>query len=667
MYTKLPEALKVEVKLEPEVMEWIGTKNLEAVTIGEFSFEHEAFSSAIERVMRGETNVSIKAVEPKVKCIFNRISADPDRIPIVEVYSGKNKSKPAWRIKDAFLSLASPNAAEREAALRNNRHWIDCKTKRFEQVVREINNIDDAAARLDKAQEWRKESAEVYYRGLADNLGRTGAFQWAGLVPPSAEGLLRHYRLPSKFDDSEFAAAWQHAANMLLDEEGLEIALDRLARLPVTIPEIIVEKVRALSPEEKKAILTKRAVRWASPVGRLHLADLALRICTQDDDTPSEAHFAVQNLFNDDEGKASFELFEVLLDFSYEKLFLWKATESWSPPLRLAMVWAHAVQLHNIFYSVNGAPKELVEIFSSYIRQHGTTNLLHRRTAIWNDVLHPRRFSRALFLTHGVATVLGGHAKRHHEALKLREMVLSLSFTNQANTNLLPLLCDYTQALNSTESYMGGDHAVGLSQLIGSEEAEHVSSTRLRKMAADAVQNLQSDPTGWDWATLEVVSMELLVYEAISSQLDDLIERTDFPLLFEKNAAEALPAWRMAISQSYYSNDEKLRNRIEDDLLRCLKATCLKQSSNELSLAEPVGLPQDKRISGLIDLAFRLSLREEDPRSTSRNFSRLIRAFINICPSVEQHLSVGMSRLLLQLPTSSSHGMWQLGLTIRAC
>lgn len=666
LYAKLPEALKAEVKLEPQVMKWIGTKTLTAVTIGEFSFNHNAFASAIERVMSDETKVTIRAVEPNVKCTFNRTDAGLDGTPIVEVHSGKNKSKPAWRIKDDFLKLASPNAAEREAAIRGNRYWIDCETERFEQAIHEINNIHDATARLDKAQEWRRGSAEVYYRSLADKLGRTGTFQWAGLIPPSAEGMLRHYRLTREFENSDFAAAWQHTANTLFDEEGLETALDRLARLPVTIPEIVVERVRALPPEEKKAILTKCAARWASPVGRLHLADLALRICAQDDNIPAEAHSAIQALFNDDEGRANFELFEALLDFSYEKFSLWKDTESWAPSLRLAMVWAHAVQLHNIFHSVNGAPKELAEIFVSYNSQHGTTSFLHRRTAMWNDVLHPRRFSRSLFLTHGVAIVLGGHAKQYHETLKLRELVLSVSFTDHANTNLLPLLCDYTQAFNSTRSYLGGNHADGLSQVLGSEEAKQVSSERLSRMAAEAVQNLQADPSGWDWATLEVISMELPIYASISLQLNDLIEQTDFPALFEKNAARALPAWRIAIGQSYYCNDEKLRGRLEGDLLRCLAATCHKQSSDEALPVKAIGLPQDQRIGGLIDLAFRLSLREDDPRSTSRNFSRLVRAFLHTCPSVRGHFGPSMVRFLRQLPASSLHGMWQLGLAIRA-
>src|SRR5262245_2176429 len=406
LYEHMPDILKAYVSLDQNVMAWIGMR-ADCVAIEGTGFDKAEFAHAVEDIMGGAPNARIRALDSEAEYRLKRMP-DEDGIPVVGVFAQGAELDPIWRIKDAILAMASPDSAAREVSLRAHKRWLDCDRERFEQAVREINDIEDLMTRMRKVQDWRDESAEVHYRHFAYKLGRTHAFQWAELIPFSAEGLLRHYRLPADAgSDGDFREALERSALTLLDEEGVETALERLARLPVIIPDALAQELGSLADEERSAILEGCASRWASPVGKLNLAHIILRFPSQNAALTRVALSAIEGLF-DEEGKSGFDLFKALLDFTYDRFSLWNEVQAWAPSLKLAMVWAHAVRLYDVFRSVSGpaATAELAKAFESYNRDRGSINIMRRQTSLWNDALHPRRFSKAVFLTHGVASVL---------------------------------------------------------------------------------------------------------------------------------------------------------------------------------------------------------------------------------------------------------------------
>ncbi|HKQ74531.1 MAG TPA: hypothetical protein VJ810_12640 [Blastocatellia bacterium] len=444
----MPDILKAHVKLDRNVMEWIGMR-ADCVAIEQVVFDHAEFSRAVEDAMGGEPNAHIRALDSEAEYTLKRMP-DEEGIPVVGVFAQGAEDGPVWRIKDEILALASPDSAAREVSLRTHRRWLDCDREKFEQAVREINGIEDLMTRMRKVQDWRDESAEVHYRNFAYKLGRTHAFQWAELIPSSAEGLLRHYRLSADMNaDSHFSEVLEHSALTLLDEEGVETALERLARLPVIIPDALAQELGCLPDKERSAILERCASRWASPVGKLNLTHIMLRFPPQDSNLTHVALSEIEGLF-DEEGKSGFDLFKALLDFTYDRFSLWKEVQAWAPSLKLAMVWAHVVRLYDVFHSVSGpaATAELAKAFESYNRDRGSINIMRRQTSLWNDALHPRRFSKAIFLTHGVASVLDGASVGEPDKLRVRDLILSVSSASPENSNLVPLLCDYTRGSN---------------------------------------------------------------------------------------------------------------------------------------------------------------------------------------------------------------------------
>jgi hypothetical protein len=420
-----------------------------------------------------------------------------------------------------------------------------------------------------------------------------------------------------------------------------------------------------LPDEERSAILERCASRWASPVGKLNLAHIILRFPSQNGAFTRVALSAIEGLF-DEEGKSGFDLFKALLDFTYDRFSLWKEVQDWKPPLKLAMIWAHAVRLYDVFHSVSGptAADEVAKAFEAYNRERGSINIMRRQTSLWNDALHPRRFSKAVFLTHGVASVLAGANVAESDNLRVRELILSASSASPENSNLAPLLCDYTRGSNWTNSYLGGNHEA-ISRIIGDDAADHLAPSRLEGIALEAIRNLKDGETDRHWFTLEILPMELPFRPEASSQLNALIERTDYLALFEQDQREALSALRVAINQAYYTNDEKLRDRIEEALFSCMKWAFRDRDGSPVSPAES-GDPSGKQAQGLTDIAFRLALRESDQRATVANFSRLMVSFIRACPSASAYFDAGLPQFLRPLPAEGLQEMWPFWLTVRA-
>ncbi len=665
LYEHMPDILKAHVKLDRNVMEWIGMR-ADCVAIEGVGFDHSEFSRAVEDIMGGAPNADIRALDSEAEYTLKRMSVE-DGIPVVGVFVRGAEDGPVWRIKDEILAMASPDSAAREVSLRAHRRWLDCDREKFEQAIREINGIEDLMTRMRKVQDWRDESAEVHYSNFAYKLGRTHAFQWAELIPSSAEGLLRHYRLSADMDaDSHFSDALERSARTLLDEEGVETALERLARLPVIIPDALAQELGSLADEERSAILEGCASRWASPVGKLNLAHIILRFPSQNGALTRVALSAIEGLF-DEEGKSGFDLFKALLDFTYDRFSLWKEVQAWGPSLKLAMVWAHAVRLYDVFHLVSGpaATAELAKAFEAYNRDRGSINIMRRQTSLWNDALHPRRFSKAVLLTHGVASILAGASVAEPDKLRVRDRIMSVSSASPENSNLVPLLCDYTRGSNWTNSYLGGNHEA-ISRIIGDDTADHLAPSKLEGMALEVIQKLKDDAAGRDWCTLEILSMELPFRPEVSSQLNALIEKTDYLALFERDQRDALSALRVAINQAYYTNDEKLRSRIEEVLFSCMKSAFCERDGNPISPAESGDTSGSKQTQGLTDIAFRLALRESDQRATVANFSRLMVSFIRTCPSASAYFDAGMSQFLRPLPAEGLQEMWRFWLTVRA-
>jgi nucleoside phosphorylase/tetratricopeptide (TPR) repeat protein len=661
-FEDLPESIKDKLNLSPKTLEWLGINMIEAVPLDSFNFSASEYWSAAEKAVNGQSE-TVRELRSKTAFIFRKSVTD-DGSTAVEIVSQEGDF--GRRIKDPILGLLSWDVATREEVLRRHRYWFNCEQGVFDKEVKEIIAISDVQERLHRTHDWRNRSAEYFYRNLGEQIAVSKRFLWSDLSPHTPSSLLDHFWLRPQFGESiNFNELLLKASDTIITEEGLDAALNRLACLPIRLPRRVVEEYSKRSESEKRALLEKYASEWASPVNRLNLIDLALQSNPNSDDVVQFAKSILADLFTN-EADVAFEAFNSVLNFVNVELGYWPDVEGWSAPIKLSMAWAHASRLYNVFSAAGATSRDLMNLFRS-VGQPMSTDILMREHALWNDVLHPHILNRVIFLTHGVASVLGGYDQQTLEALSVGEFISNFAFADDANVKVVDLIRDPRLAHDGENSFFGGDRAEVLSPIIGADNVDGLSSSNLEGMVRRSIEELNVDSNKWDWATIDAIVKDQPIYQDLQSRLKDLLLKLEVGSLLETNTTIAHLALRVSANQAVYLGDDNLRAHLEKALLE-VTAFGARGDRASQSQAEGEGkkLSPKQEIASLLDAAVTLSIRLNDSRATSRAWGELLRRMSDAWPLIREYMTPTFLRLVFELPASQLHGLWPALLSLRA-
>jgi hypothetical protein len=670
LYSDLPDELTDAMNLPPEVVDWVGVMTIRAARVGHMHFEITDYTEAVGRVMAdGAAEITAQDGGAEDRYTFKRASlagVERDRSPVIEIFDRGGKL--VGRVSDPLLWLLSPDPAEVEEVLKRHRFWFDCEQSLLEQEIGEIVGTDDPRARADRVKKWWGESAEVFYRELEGQLVSTREFLWAGLTPASADGLRRHFRLPPALaEGTSLVDALRQSAATLLREDGVKATLDRLARLPCRIPEEAVAELSELPAGERNKLFMEWAGAWVSPVSRLHLVDLVLRTSPGDEAAIQTARGALADLFDDESGGTAFRLFDALLDFVNKEFGYWAETAGWPTPVKLALMWAHACKLHNVFHASGAEPVALAKTFRAENR-HLSTDVLTRDPAYWSDVLHPRRLNRAFFLTHGVARVVEGNSREALETVGAPELVRVRALRNAGDIPIpvAEYFHDTTLATNVAGSFLGGDRGEALKPYLEEDVAQILASDHMEELVRGAIENLENDPTQHSWVTIRAIVGDLPLYARLRDRFAALLATLNVEEVLKADPVVACQALRAAADQMWNFSDDSLRERCEAALLSLAAFQARGSLKSGLVVGGQHDGPDETVIGELIEIALRLAVRPNDPRSTSRAFARLLEGMVKAWPALGANVGYAVSKLTSELPAHQLHGMWPLLLYLRA-
>ena len=409
-----------------------------SITVGPLCFEQGEFVKAVADAVNGRLG-RITAREPEAEFTFTSTIDNSTGQRLNEIKDQQDAVVTTFR--DPLLGLLLDNPKSREEWLRSHRSWFDCATGEFEKAVADIVSTEEPQDRVEKAMIWRKSSAAVFYEILERQLKDLGQLSQDELLPPSAEGLLRHFRLNTFLSgETDFQAILQQAAIALIPEEGLESSIERMGCFPIRLPPVLWEEFDRLSNEEKVGLIRRLSTRCASPVSKIHLIDLSLHYGREEPDLLALARSTLTELFDEMGGELHYRLFAALLHFVNDEFGYWADVVRWSEPIKLAMVWAHANMLHNLFGRIQLDPARLAQWLEK-VRRRTSAELLGRELASWNDVLHPRRQNRTDFLVHAVAFIVSNYDSQMVDQLYVKDLLLTTAFTgdneNQSPRDLL--------------------------------------------------------------------------------------------------------------------------------------------------------------------------------------------------------------------------------------
>jgi nucleoside phosphorylase len=667
-FLDLPDIISNEMELDAEMTEWLRLRLGSVINAAGLNFPLHDYWRAVGRALASGT-ATIETLDTETEYHITRTheadesADDGNKFPAIALIDSDGNQ--VGMMSDPSFGVLLPDEKDRRATLEKLRKWFDCGQREFEEEANTISSIEDAVTRSTRLNEWRARSTELYYLHLEQKFRAQDFVTWPEMVPPSAESLAGRFRLPLTLVGKNFIEAWKESAGTLLAEESLLDVIARCSSLPVAMPEEVIAVLSKLPDKERIELLERLALAWRSPLRRLHLVNLALRSSPTNKTAMEIARKVLVDLYDEDAGEKDFDAFHNILKFFNEEFDEWGQSGVLSAEIRLAMVWAHACRLHNLFHALGLSADDIASMLGSKRRSAFRESLV-RDAETWNDCSHPRRLNRTKFLTHGVAHMLAGIDTSLLEAVGVPELVKKEVFREVVEGIKFPeftLLSDPALYKDSLLSILGGDRYILLSQLIGSEDIEILLSENLKQGIGKYLDELIENPSSTvSWTWIHMVTDNLPIYPEFKEQCRRALEIFD-PFVARKDGFRpALLVFRAAAYQVMHLQDEALRQRYREYLLEVIKRE-VAHSTEDASDNEFNSL--ERRIGALIDIASILSNIPSNTVASNKELTSLLEMFADHWPDFSLNYRRILSTEVWDLLVRESESWWHLILRMR--
>lgn len=488
-YETLPKPIRDELSKDSHFMAEIGMGSVIAVTVGDLNFEADQFYRAATRALNNEE--SGVSPLPFETTIILRPSADASERNVLYA-EHPNDQKEIRIVSDEFILLRE-SMAERETILNQHPEWFDCSQETRERAIAEIATTQDPVERIRKLNTWRNASAAMFYAETERKLRAREIIEIEEFLPPSSEGLVRHFKLnPNVGPGDAFRDGLEVAAKTLILEEGLSAAIERLIRFPTALPDCLVMAATQLASNEKRVLLEQLLRRVRTPLAKLHL--IRLCVCAMSDVTGAErlARRIANNLLTDQESEC-FDAFVALSHWVHSEFEHRAEFKAWTPQARLAMSWAHTEKLFSLLSRRNISGDWIKETFSNHERLI-PPSLFGSERADAHDIAHPRHLGRVSFLLMGLSYALDKKA----ETIITPEMqarCVQLAFPEQELVRLpdISLSLDATRASNMLNSFLGENRGERLFMLLGEQLSQELSSEVAEELIGRVITEATSE------------------------------------------------------------------------------------------------------------------------------------------------------------------------------
>jgi hypothetical protein len=351
-----------------------------------------------------------------------------------------------------------------------------------------------------------------------------------------------------------------------------------------------------------------------------------------------------------DQGAQDFEAFRAILRWVNIEFQYWSDFPTWPASVRLAIVWAHSHELFAIF-SASGAPDNWIVDHFGLIGRSTPSEVFGRDPDYWFDVAHPRRVGFVQFVLTGLAYAIGDDGQLAGDET-LRQLFNALAFHYSDGRRLpdLLLLQDVTQATNSLGSFLGGDRAETLSNLLTPDDVSSFAQQSLKGLvegAVDALTRANADHEAW--ATIYAVLGDFAPDENLIDRLLPIIQQTSFADLFVEDWHWGNLALQAASAQAYYSEDETIHQHLKNELKRIAKSLAARGSPRESASDESdLALPA---IEGfLFEAALKISLANPVPGNAPTVFGEIVSNMVDVWPALGSTAMIVVQQLYEKLP-----------------
>ena len=404
----MPLPLRVPLLQRPGIREAFNLPDHGQITVDGIDFDELEFWDAVVNAAVGQVK-KLKTMRGQAATLA-WIESEGD--PHLKLTVSRRKMRlEAWPRR-----VASDDANVRKEALLERAGVMDMSDKDLGVFNASLASTYPAYMRVRASLAKSHEAMQQWYADLDTGVREKRAFALADLKPDAIGKLTRHLRLDDDFEQ---------AAQTLIDERGLVVAVRRLGGLPITPPTSIVTALASLDQPRIACFLDEVEGEASPPWTQLFLAD-ALAACDMCDLISARVRSWIERAISE-EASPLWELYIALARFT--------ATEAYADPdwatltarQQLAACWSHASALSEILVSGHVNIYKVLDMIASN-RLVSPRILVEQLDLFTHDTANPKQIAVDRLRAHIAAPALIQFLKQdsHQQwaEAKLRQLVV---------------------------------------------------------------------------------------------------------------------------------------------------------------------------------------------------------------------------------------------------
>ena len=524
IYLSLPEIIRQELNKDTGFLESAGIEVISVIYVNDIQFDANEFWKGVSNAWN-EGTASVETLTRDTRYELEATYRDDEKVIVVSNSSDEQLNQLLVR----HAGVLSDKAEEQANDLASKRYFLDCCDAEFNSLVRGVAKAPGPSSRIRLVEDYLGTSSTVQYSNMLERLQGLqpgNEIGLAELLPPSLEGLRRHLRLPKQSDS--FAEAYARAAETLLSEESLLVAIQRLVCLPVPLPDMVLDHFKSLDRSEQGKIL-KLFISNKSPVSTMHwLTLLAL----------SEDQAAVEQLISVLLSEVNYQYllaFQSVLNWTRISLEMVPSFNDWSDSYKLAFSWLHSHYLFSIWVSLRASAQEIAKFFAQVPYSYANP-LDYLHSAYLLDIASPAQFNAVRFDVWGILNAIRQSGKIQLSSENQATLLEVLQIPNWDDLSRASVLWqNFDQAGDLLSSFLNVEIADMLDTHLAYDITWPDRGARLEAIHASLVELKQHAFALEEWRKLTHMLGWWPVYEDLKEDLQSLLLSIDIGALYRSS------------------------------------------------------------------------------------------------------------------------------------
>ncbi|GAY22778.1 hypothetical protein SFOMI_3340 [Sphingobium fuliginis] len=382
----MPLALRTSLLQRPGMREAFNLPEHGQITVDGLDFDEKEFWDALVNADAGQIKKlkTIRGVAASVAWI------DQGGDPHLRLTVGRKKMRlDAWPRR-----VASDDAAIRKEALVERSGIMDMSDKDISDFNASLTAISPTYMRVRATLARSHDAMQQWYADLDTGVREHRAFALADLEPDAIGKVVRHLRLSDDLDQ---------AAQSLIDDRGLAIAVRRLGGLPIAPPAPIIDAITSLDTAVLNRFLDEVEADTSPPWTLLFLAD-ALAHRDLDALLSARVRGWVDRALSD-EASPLWDLYIALAQFTATEAYADKDWSGLTARQQLASCWSHANAVTEVLVAGHVIIDKVIDMIAGN-RLVSPRILVEQVDQFTNDAASPRQMTVDRLRAHVAAPAL---------------------------------------------------------------------------------------------------------------------------------------------------------------------------------------------------------------------------------------------------------------------